>query len=357
MVIALVAAALVAPVARGGETQSWPTPRTLATIRGDISAFAQDGELIGWVDPRRRCDREVQVRNLRTRVTRTVWIPRGPTCADPSVTERRPTSVSTIALARNRVLWARRYDVGLSHCGWHVFTGVAAGRRGRLVAHREEERDEDTDHCPPIPMAGAGATLVFAPFDARRVGERVERVPGTDGTRALAVAGNAFALVRRVADEAGFSGVRRVEGRSSPAGELLWRFDRERDAPETIAAVAFDGARVALLVYRVRPDDSDAGAFVERRVEIRALDGTLMRAFVVEPDSSLEFALSGNWFIYRTLETIRAVDIRSGSSTVITTAPTRAVVGLSVSGARLAWAEQRRGSDVVRAVQLPSAES
>ena len=88
-----------------------------------------------------------------------------------------------------------------------------------------------------------------------------------------------------------------------------------------------------------------------RRIELHRLSGQLIRSFAVSAHVS-EISMSGNWIAYLDGTAIDALDTRTGH--VETVAHTRgAVVALSIEARRVAWAEQRHGSDVILAFYLP----
>jgi Tol biopolymer transport system component len=101
--------------------------------------------------------------------------------------------------------------------------------------------------------------------------------------------------------------------------------------------VALSGDRLALLD--------------RHRIELRRLSGQLIRSFEVSAHVS-EISMSGNWIAYLDGTAIDALDTRTGH--VETVAHSRgAVVALSIEAGRVAWAEQRHGSDVILAASVP----
>ncbi len=135
-----------------------------------------------------------------------------------------------------------------------------------------------------------------------------------------------------------------VEVRRWADGGVAWR-------------VATYGAAVVLSTTRVavvRNVYEDGGTLTAKQVDVWERPGSLITHFDIPVDAAPEFGLSGRWFIYRTGYSIRATDITSGTAAVLTTVKKARVIGLSVSGRRVAWAEQRRGRDLIRAIRLPS---
>jgi hypothetical protein len=62
--------------------------------------------------------------------------------------------------------------------------------------------------------------------------------------------------------------------------------------------------------------------------------------------------ISGRWVVFRTGRTIRLVDSQTLAASVLAVAPVRPI-GLSVSGRRVAWAENLRARSRIRALTLP----
>jgi Tol biopolymer transport system component len=109
-----------------------------------------------------------------------------------------------------------------------------------------------------------------------------------------------------------------------------------------VEAVALSDNRVALLT----------GTRVRKLIEIRRLDGRLLRATTVPRSVALELAMADRWVVFRTGRTLRVLDVRAGATSVLTRAGGN-VVGLSIEGHRVAWGERRRGPDRIRAIVLP----
>lgn len=88
-----------------------------------------------------------------------------------------------------------------------------------------------------------------------------------------------------------------------------------------------------------------------RLLELRTRAGKFIRRRMLGAGAD-DLAMSGRWLVYRVGATIRAIDTSRWSDTVLTAAR-GTVVGLSVEGRRVAWGEQRTGTDVIRAITLP----
>jgi hypothetical protein len=62
--------------------------------------------------------------------------------------------------------------------------------------------------------------------------------------------------------------------------------------------------------------------------------------------------MSGHWIVFSVGTAIQALDTDTGETRTIAHAA-GTVVGLSIDGHRVAWAEQLSGPDVIRAATLP----
>jgi Tol biopolymer transport system component len=124
-----------------------------------------------------------------------------------------------------------------------------------------------------------------------------------------------------------------VEIRRTSDGTILHSF------PTTAVplSIALTADRVALLFHQT--------------VELRTFSGSLVQTFAVDPSVS-EISMSGHWIVFRAGKSIQALDTSTGDiRTVAQAAGT--VVGLSIDGHRVAWAEQLNGPNVIRAATLP----
>ena len=86
-------------------------------------------------------------------------------------------------------------------------------------------------------------------------------------------------------------------------------------------------------------------------IELRNTSGVTKRTFTVDKRVT-EISMSGRWIVFRAGTSIEALDTNTGATRTIATA-IGAVVGLSVDGRRVAWAEQLAGPDTIRAAELP----
>jgi hypothetical protein len=129
-----------------------------------------------------------------------------------------------------------------------------------------------------------------------------------------------------------------VETRTWKNGSVVAKFN----AKGPVEALALNGNRIALLT----------GTGAHKRIEIRRTRGRPLRTATVPRDVAPELSMDGRWVVFRTRRTIRVLDLRSGTTSVL--ARTGAfIVGLSIEGRRVAWGEITRGPDRIRAIVLP----
>jgi Tol biopolymer transport system component len=137
-----------------------------------------------------------------------------------------------------------------------------------------------------------------------------------------------------------------VEVRDAGTGRIVAAFNMAT----LPSAVALSGSHIALLVVKQgsRPT-----------IEIRKLDGSPVRTIAASRPADDNIFMSGGWIVFKTGATslrrgvtIRAVHVRSGGQAVL--ARTHAeVVGLSIDGNRVAWAERGERRSRIRALLLP----
>jgi Tol biopolymer transport system component len=130
-----------------------------------------------------------------------------------------------------------------------------------------------------------------------------------------------------------------VEVRTS-AGKLVSSFD----APQDLGGIAWGGSLFALLIPRSK---------TQATIEIRSADGKLLRSVSVPRPWFDQFSMSGRWLVFRAGQTVRLLDAVTGRPTVLAQAPKASIVGLSIDGRRVAWAESTNKLSRIRAVVLP----
>ena len=144
---------------------------------------------------------------------------------------------------------------------------------------------------------------------------------------------------------------RRIVELRSPDGKLLSRFD----ASLRLSGLAFSGARMALVIdqtSRVRPEPRRGE---EATIEVRTFTGRLLRKVRVPRPIWGEVDMSGRWVVFttwsgRSQRVVRLLDVVTGRTSALARSPS--VVGLSIDGRRVAWAERGRGKSLIRAVML-----
>jgi Tol biopolymer transport system component len=122
------------------------------------------------------------------------------------------------------------------------------------------------------------------------------------------------------------------------------------EAPWLLRGVAFGGSHLGLAVRK-----SPRRSFVE----IRTTRGKLLRRVNVPRPAWNQISMSGRWIVYWSWPvdedepyTIRLLDAATGKQYVLAR-PSAPVVGLSIDGRRVAWAEQGSRQSRIRAVLLP----
>jgi Tol biopolymer transport system component len=130
-----------------------------------------------------------------------------------------------------------------------------------------------------------------------------------------------------------------VEVRTSK-GKLVSSFD----APLDLGGIAWGGSQFALLIPRSK---------TQATIEIRSADGKLLRSVDGPRPWFDQFSMSGRWLVFRAGHTVRLLDAVTGGRTVLAHAPKASIVGLSIDGRRVAWAESTNKRSRIRAVVLP----
>jgi Tol biopolymer transport system component len=126
----------------------------------------------------------------------------------------------------------------------------------------------------------------------------------------------------------------------SAAGRLIASFE----APGATGGVALTGTRVAVLTR-----DLEGGGHLTL---FSAPSGKLLATVAVPGAKPVMAGANARWVVYTTgTRTIRAVDLRTLRTTTLAVAR-RAPLGLSVSGRRVAWAENVAGGGRVVALSL-----
>ena len=229
------------------------TPKTLVSVRGQVGAFAQDGDRIAWVSSASRCRDFVQMRNLATGTQSALATKRGATCRNWAHTDVSPM----LALAGTRALWGL-YRTSLSHQLLNLVAG-GTGRRDRVVAALQFDCDQCRE-APTVTHAGDGPTLVYRWSGINRVvGSRTVRVPHAGGIAFLSAAGTDIAFARYLGTD--FN----ADARWSPNGrELAFTSGRDYGNP-SLSVVRPTGKGMVSLTgssYVVTPTWSRTGSAI-----------------------------------------------------------------------------------------------
>ena len=176
-----------------------PLPKPHVLLRVPlVEGFAQDGSRIVWADSTRPCARRVQLRDLTTGRTTPLAGRRGRACTDDFMAGFQ----HRMALAGTRALWG---TVSASLSSYHVSVATAAPGSVERSLGTISMRSDDGRPFRPVPMAGDGASLVYAAIGdseeqfaagVLRVGARATLVTGTERTSAVAAHGPVFAAAR-----------------------------------------------------------------------------------------------------------------------------------------------------------------
>jgi WD40-like Beta Propeller Repeat len=191
-------------------------PRTLAQVRGSVTALAQNGRRVSWVKTGATCGvQRVQILTLPQRRPVYVGLPHGRSCG---------LDTSFALSADGRVLWQGLLEEGNTYFSIDLFTAALRDPRTRLVTHTYFEKITSPDYfrdSEPLPMAADGNAILFyarcdgsgictgrlhQPAIYRLVGRRWRRLARIDdrqtvgaslntGPAGLAVKGHRFALV------------------------------------------------------------------------------------------------------------------------------------------------------------------
>jgi Tol biopolymer transport system component len=183
---ALVAALLIQPSAAAPAS----SVRTLTTARVPITAFAQDGRRIAWLQPRMR--RYVAVKDLVS--GRRVSLPAGRFESELGVPPEEV--LPSIALGGNRVVYVLYEEQGNTEEHFFVVTTSARDRTERLVAAHFTNDCPCPGGLPSWRLVADGKTVIFGIGRTlyRLAGRRAVRIAGSIGTAgAIAVSQNRYA--------------------------------------------------------------------------------------------------------------------------------------------------------------------
>lgn len=347
--------------ARGAVSGVLPAPRTLVTTK-PIVVFAQDGGRLAWINvtglDTPRCNSQLRILALAPR--RSVSVPGVGWCkSGDGIWNVVYPDARLLWLGGDRALWIADVVFGNTEMANSFRTASARDPHARLIDHAFFNRDTDDpfpsaagaagsvlfyrETCPGFANSGAGSRSSGCdPTVKRVVGRKAVKLfkpTGPGRTIGLAKTSNRIALIKYVVDQnsGGLLDETLVELRSSK-GALLKGF-RSPGQPRAVALGADD---VALL--------TESG----RQRSLRVFDAETGAARAVVPVRGMSDALaaSGRWIAFVEGKTIRLLDATTGSVSAAVETATYPI-DVSISGGRLAWAENSAHRGRIRAVSLP----
>jgi hypothetical protein len=347
-------------------------PVTLATVRGEVAAFAQDGVRIAWIDGEDGCDSRIRLRTLATGSQRTLgnagrW-------GENQCLEMYLLPTVPFALAGTRVAWG-----GFDTCcnsGYGGVATVAPGEKPRTLESLVWAERWSGDYLTGV--AGDRATLLYSTvivtqtpdspdecFNGpcvftvtkgavkRVIGRSISALPGLPPSAAIAVSGSRVALVPAALGP--FRCTKRCDGffggptarpngpveiHDASTGELVAQFS----PAGTVQAVALSDKIAVVLVRTGR----------NKRIErYDAQTGKLIGATSVPATTADTLAAAGTRIVFQTGRKISLLDSTTSKASLLTTAGSTPI-GLSIEGRRVAWAENGSKTQArVRAITLP----
>jgi hypothetical protein len=326
-----------------------PRVRMLVSTRKPVAAFAQNGHEVAWgVERSSGCKAAVHIRSLSSGRERIVTAPR---CFD------YPFYEPALAVAGGNVLW--QAGDAVSHWGDDttlLVAGPSATRAHRLALVQQQwgggqwvtsiVNDKATiawgylDSACNMNESDCEETYPITGAVFRLVRGARKAVPQSGPTLDIAVSGDRLALLpaRDSGDVEDEWSIPPADGplvvRSLTSGDLIVEIP---PSDGTFREVALSTHTVAVLVKR-----SD-GHYVDR---YRVPGGELIDSTAVAANAS-DLSLAGADAVFRSGRKIEL--IKAGSTTAVTLAVAAGEpIGLSVSGRRIAWAENlSRGGRIV----------
>jgi hypothetical protein len=358
----LLAAALGLVAAVNPTAATAPRPETLvARTGGEIAAFAQDGDVISWFAPSKTLCNRVHVLSIGNGIE--IKLPlqgssRNVTCRWPVVQPvglamtRKPNVLWTLReqapLAFDYVIGAgadnrrerRFHEIAHTASGSGLWLGGIAGDRSTLVYGVTSVDYVDEAGC----LAGTGSCKMEITGGGvySIVGRQPPKlVPETDAAVEVAAAGQRIAYVRAatIEKDGGLSGgTEPVSVVDVASGTVV-----SRATPQGVpVAIALADTVLAIL------ERSPLGL---RLAWYEAETGKPMGSVDVPVAAAPEISTSDRFAIYHVGRTVSSVDLKTSRvRRVVKTAA--APVGLSLEGARLAWAENLKSGGRIRALAL-----
>jgi hypothetical protein len=132
-----------------------------------------------------------------------------------------------------------------------------------------------------------------------------------------------------------------VETRGA-ASELQSSFD----APSGLRGIGWDGSHFGLVIGRSETRST---------IEITSPSGEVLRSVTVPRPNSDFVSMSGRWLVFQPRRTGWLLDTVNGKARALAQPKGRTfIVGLSIDGRRVAWAESGARSSRIRSIVLPS---
>lgn len=333
-------------------------PRTLATSKTAVYAFAQSRDAVGWVAG------DGRVRVMRVSSGRT-WVV-------GKVDRAYLASSAVLALAGTRALWAwdtggNSYETtfatgapGRRQAGFdglhggarnfgdgERFSGLAADATTLAFGWADEACADQPfglcDLCNPLgscPLSVVGGGVAVVPAQVSR--QRPPAIPGVAPPALFAIGGGRIADAPAASPAPQGDQVPRVAANGpvevfDSSGHLLTRFQ----VPGLVADIAFGGHELAVLLERPFGEKS------VRRYDAR--NGRYLRGRGGFPLGTTDLSASPTGTVVRNGVAIYL--LRSSFVQLVAVAAARPI-GLSLQGRRIAWAESVRGKGRIRAVTV-----
>jgi hypothetical protein len=360
----LAAVGVVAAVFHSGAAT--PPVETLNTVRGQVAAFAQDGNVVAWFAPGSgtRCN-AVTVASVANPIR--VQLPQQGSAQNVTCMWRVGTTPVSLALAGTNVAWTLHQD---SPIPFDWLLGAAS------VGNRKERRFQELAHT----KRGVGIWLGGVSGDRSTLVYGIANVDYVDEAGCLSGSGSCEL------DTAG-GGVYRLSGRQLPklvpgtdgAGAVAVAASDGAVAYVPSASVAKDGRPTAGADLPIEIVDASTGAAIARAVpqgvplaialtptylvSLERMASGLRIAWydratavargstAVPPATSPEISATDSLAVFHVGRSIRSVAPGSAKPrTLIRAAATP--IGLSIEGRRIAWAENLKSTARIRALTV-----
>jgi hypothetical protein len=340
----LCAAIVLLSVPVAGAATPTAAVRTVAIANAPITRFAQDHGWIAWTTEK-SCAERVYLRSLRT----------GRQVAKPIRPEARCSSSSFdgLAVAGGRAIWTTLYGAGNTEFDFAVGTMSADDPHPRTVRKMAAIAPEFGPDPIPPPVAARGRLFVFYRHEdgllarpthqlERLAATTPERVVSIDDPVALAVDRNRIATIQ-------------ISGGPDASGQpqthyAVWAPDggmfSDEEIPGAPVAVALDGHYLAVLT-------KNAATGAKTITVARAGWGITLRTISVPPNAGAFLSASGGRAVYTGGRDVYVARLDTGATQRLTTAAGQ-IVGLSITGLNVYWAENVGAHGRIRIVRVPA---